>query len=91
MIHKVNSFIKTYPNLYPYTKTWFHYLSDIDIQKLLKDLGLCTVFRLEADTVAQDIMNDRYTGTLFNRAKDAEFVLADYIQREMAPTSTGGQ
>ena len=25
------------------------------------------------------------------RAKDAEFVLADYIQREMAPTSTGGQ
>ena len=60
MIHKVNSFIKTYPNLYPYTKTWFHYLSDIDIQKLLKDLGLCTVFRLEADTVAQDIMNARY-------------------------------
>ena len=38
-----------------------------------------------------DIMNDRYTGTLFHRAKDAEFVLADYIQREMAPTSTGGQ
>lgn len=41
--------------------------------------------------ILYDIMNDRYTGTLFHRAKDAEFVLADYIQREMAPTSTGGQ
>ena len=41
--------------------------------------------------ILYDIMNGRYTGTLFHRAKDAEFVLADYIQREMAPTSTGGQ
>ena len=41
--------------------------------------------------ILYDIMNNRYTGTLFHRAKDAEFVLADYIQREMAPTSTGGQ
>ena len=41
--------------------------------------------------ILYDIMNDRYTGTLFHRAKDTEFVLADYIQREMAPTSTGGQ
>ena len=41
--------------------------------------------------ILYDIMNDRYTGTLFHRAKDSEFVLADYIQREMAPTSTGGQ
>ena len=31
--------------------------------------------------ILYDIMNDRYTGTLFHRAKDAEFVLADYIQR----------
>lgn len=55
MIHNVRSFIKTYPNLYPYIKTWFRYLSDIDIQKSLKEHGLCSVFRPVADAVAHDI------------------------------------
>ena len=59
----------------------------------LEKLGIINHTRTEGrNTFFKSNMNfSGYTGTLFHRAKDAEFVLADYIQREMAPTSTGGQ
>ena len=85
MIHNVRSFIKAYPNLYPYIKTWFNYLSDIDIQKSLKEHGLCTVFRPVADTVAHDITdgdtqylpNDMFMATNYN-----DFVLMIVVAKD---------
>ena len=41
--------------------------------------------------ILYDIMANIYTGTLIHKSNNSEFVLEDYIQREMAPTSTGGQ
>lgn len=61
-----------------------------DLEKICADAYEARVKIGTLDTdIKNKVLNDAADNLL--KAKDAEFVLADYIQREMAPTSTGGQ